>query len=173
MKYLWLHGNIFFSQTSSVKVHLWAMGSPSDAWISEGEKMYVKRIERYLPFEFKNIQPGKISTDRSKVLNAEAAWLKLQFDSSPSKIILLDEKGPQMTSQAFALHLDQWRQGTHKRVVFLIGSAYGFDASVYGLADASLGLSAMTLPHQICRMVFLEQLYRACTILKGEAYHHE
>ncbi|MEP6647443.1 MAG: 23S rRNA (pseudouridine(1915)-N(3))-methyltransferase RlmH [Saprospiraceae bacterium] len=156
-----------------MKVHLWAMGSPSDAWISEGEKMYVKRIEHYLPFEFKSIQSGKGSTDRSKVLNAEASWLKQQFDSAPSKIILLDEKGPQMTSPVFAKHLDQWRQGTHKRVVFLIGSAYGFDVSVHKLADTSLSLSTMTLPHQICRLVFLEQLYRACTILKGEAYHHE
>ncbi|MEO6131898.1 MAG: 23S rRNA (pseudouridine(1915)-N(3))-methyltransferase RlmH [Saprospiraceae bacterium] len=156
-----------------MKVHLWAMGAVSDGWVSEGEKIYVKRIERYLPFEYKCIQPGKSSKDKIKVLTAEANWLKDQLESIPSKIILLDEKGPQFTSEHFARRLEKWQQGTHKRLVFLIGSAYGFDDSVYALANETLGISSLTLPHQICRLVFLEQVYRACTILKGESYHHE
>jgi 23S rRNA (pseudouridine1915-N3)-methyltransferase len=103
----------------------------------------------------------------------EAKWLLTQFDATPSKVILLDEKGPQLSSVDFAQQLESWRQGSHKRVIFVVGSAYGFDQSLYSRADHLLGLSAMTLPHQLCRVLMLEQLYRACTILKGESYHHE
>ncbi|MBP8085757.1 MAG: 23S rRNA (pseudouridine(1915)-N(3))-methyltransferase RlmH, partial [Saprospiraceae bacterium] len=77
-----------------------------------------------------------------------------------------------LTSVHFSKRFENWRQGSHKRLVFVIGSAYGFDPKVYDRADELLGLSAMTLPHQLCRLMMLEQLYRACTILRGESYHH-
>jgi 23S rRNA (pseudouridine1915-N3)-methyltransferase len=149
------------------------MGASSDDWVSKGEQLYVRRIERYLPFEYKCIQVASNSNNSKEVLSAEAKWLKKQFELIPSKIILLDETGPQLTSKKFAERLEQWRQGSHKRVVFLIGSAYGFDRSVHEIVNEKIGLSTMTLPHQICRIVFLEQIYRACTILRGESYHHE
>ncbi len=155
-----------------MKVHLWAYGAASDGWISEGEKLYAKRIGHYLPFEFKVIQPLK-SNNASLVLIAEAKWLQQQIEKTPSKIILLDEKGPQLTSVQFAKKLEQLRHGSYRRLIFLIGSAYGFNEGIYKSADELLSLSLMTLPHQICRLVFLEQIYRACTILKGESYHHE
>lgn len=155
-----------------MKVHLWAFGNLSDKWVSDGEKLYSKRIEHYLSFEYKTIQPSK-SNVASQVLVAESKWLQQQIDTTPSKIILLDEKGPQLTSVQFSKKFDQWRQGSHRRLIFLIGSAYGFDKSVYEKADELLSLSAMTLPHQLCRLLFLEQIYRACTILRGESYHHE
>ena len=156
-----------------MKVHLWAMGASSDAWVSEGENLYASRIIRYMPFEYKCVNPGKSSTDRLKVLTSESNWLRQQFETTPSKVIMLDEKGPQLTSMQFAKKIENWRQGSHKRLVFLIGSAYGYDDAVYKMADEMLSLSAMTLPHQVCRLVFLEQVYRACTILRGESYHHE
>src|SRR5688572_26585112 len=131
-----------------MKVHLWASGAASDGWVSEGEKMYIKRIEHYLPFEYKNIHPAK-SNNKEKVLAEEAKWLLQQFQKIPSKIILLDEKGPQLTSVQFSKKLEQWRQGSHKRIIFLIGSAYGYDDVVKHKADELLGLSKMTLPHQL------------------------
>jgi 23S rRNA (pseudouridine1915-N3)-methyltransferase len=155
-----------------MKVHLWAMGASSEKWIAEGEHVYVRRIEHYMPFEYMNAQPGKSSSNKTQVLAAEAKWIKQQNETASSKIILLDQKGTQFSSEQFANKLQQWRQGSHKRLVFLIGSAYGYDPLIYKMADELLGLSAMTLPHQLCRIVFLEQLYRACTILKGESYHH-
>lgn len=155
-----------------MKVHLWCMGSASDDWVIQGEKLYTKRLNRYLPFEYKCVQISK-NKDQTKVLAEEGKWLIAQLDSTPTKLILLDEKGPQLTSLKFSERLDTWRQGNHKRLVFLIGSAYGFDKTVYDRADELLGLSAMTLPHQLCRLMMLEQLYRACTILRGESYHHE
>lgn len=154
-----------------MKVHLWAMGASSDAWVTEGEDLYRKRIDRYLPFEYKCIQPSK-SNQKNVVLAEEAKWLLQQFDASASRVILLDEKGPQLTSVNFATKLETWRQGSHKRLIFVIGSAYGFDQKVYDRSDGLLGISDMTLPHQLCRLMMLEQIYRACTILRGESYHH-
>jgi 23S rRNA (pseudouridine1915-N3)-methyltransferase len=148
------------------------MGTPSDDWVNRGELMYSKRISHYMPFEFKAITASKNKTP-SQVLQEEGRWLMRQFDQVPSKVILLDERGPQLTSVQFANKLDQWRQGSYKQLVFVIGSAYGFSEELQNRADGLLAISTMTLPHQLCRVLMLEQLYRACTILKGESYHHE
>lgn len=154
-----------------MKVHLWAFGAPSDDWVAKGEKIYTDRIGRYMPFEYKTHHATKqIAADQ--VLNAEGKWLTNQLLQTPAKLILLDEKGPSFTSVQFARQLEQWRQGTHKRLIFLIGSAYGFSQETYAAADHTMSISAMTLPHQLCRLLFLEQIYRACTILRGENYHH-
>lgn len=80
-----------------MKVHLWAMGATSDAWVAQGEAIYKKRIERYLPFEYKCVQPSK-SIVKDQVLAAEAKWIKQQLDASPTFLVLLDEKGSQLTS---------------------------------------------------------------------------
>jgi 23S rRNA (pseudouridine1915-N3)-methyltransferase len=154
-----------------MKVHLWAFGSNSDSWVMEGEKLYTRRIEHYLTFEYKCIQATK-SNHQSQVLEAESKWIRQQIENAPAKIILLDEKGSQFTSVAFSKKLEQWRQGSHRRLIFLIGSAYGFDDETRKLADEIMSISSMTLPHQLCRLLFLEQIYRACTILRGESYHH-
>lgn len=154
-----------------MKVHLWAMGAASDPWVIQGEQLFTKRIERYMPFEYRCI-PASKSKVTEQVLAAEAKWLFQQIENTPTFLVLLDEKGKQCTSVQLATHLEKWRQGSHKQVVFMIGSSYGFDASVKKRADALLGLSLLTLPHQLARLVTLEQLYRACTILKGESYHH-
>src|SRR5262245_29322813 len=113
-----------------MKVHLWAMGASSDAWVAQGEEIYKKRIERYLPFDYKCIQPSK-SAVKEQVLAAEAKWISQQVETTPTYLVVLDEKGKQFTSVQLSQKLEQWRQGTHKQVAFLIGSAYGFDSSVY------------------------------------------
>jgi 23S rRNA (pseudouridine1915-N3)-methyltransferase len=154
-----------------MKVHLWAMGADSDPWVAQGEAMFKKRIERYMPFEYKCIQVSR-SKITDQVLSAEAKWLKQQTDSTPTFLVLLDEKGKQLTSVQLASQLEKWRQGSHKQLAFLIGSSFGFDPAVYQQADTLLGLSLMTLPHQLARLIMLEQLYRACSIQKGESYHH-
>ena len=154
-----------------MKVCLWAFGAPSDDWVKKGEDLFARRIDRYMPFEYKTIQPSK-NNQSAIVLAEEAKWLLQQCQTIPSKLILLDEKGPQLTSVQFASRLEQWRQGSHKRLLFVIGSAYGFQENIYQQADQLLGLSAMTLPHQLCRLMMLEQIYRGCTILRHEAYHH-
>ncbi len=155
-----------------MRVHLWAMGAPSDDWVARGESLYVKRIERYMPFEYKTHLVTK-SANANAVLEAEGQWMERQLDQVPTRLILLDERGKSLSSTALASKLEAWRQGTQKRVVFLIGSAYGFHPEVREKAHEVISLSALTLPHQLVRLVMLEQLYRACTILRGESYHHE
>jgi 23S rRNA (pseudouridine1915-N3)-methyltransferase len=154
-----------------MKVHLWALGAESDPWVMQGESLFKKRIERYMPFDYKCIQPSK-SKVTEQVLSAEAKWLMQQIGTTPTFLVLLDEKGKQLTSVQLSTQLEKWRQGSHKQLVFLIGSSYGFDPSVYQRADALLGLSLLTFPHQLARLIMLEQLYRACTIQRGESYHH-
>lgn len=147
------------------------MGAPSDDWVARGESLFVKRIERYMPFEYKTRQVSK-SQHPESVLEAEGTWLLKQLDDTPTRLILLDERGKSITSPGLAGKLDEWRQGSHKRLVFLVGSAYGFHPAVRGRAQEVLSLSAMTLPHQLVRLIMLEQLYRACSIQRGESYHH-
>ena len=154
-----------------MKVHLWAMGAASDPWVTEGESIYVKRIERYMPFEYKCI-PASKSKITEQVLAAESKWLFQQLDTTSTLLVILHESGKQLTSQQLANQLEKWRQGSHKQVAFVIGSSYGFAPEVIKRADVILGLSLMTMPHMIARLVVLEQLYRACTIQKGESYHH-
>lgn len=155
-----------------MKVHLWSFGAPSDDWVAKGESHFVKRIERYMPFSFELFRPSK-ATEKSTVLQAEGAWLRKQIETTPTFTILLDEKGKSLTSTQLASKLDQWRQGSHKRLIFVIGSAYGFDPAVKEMANEVIRISDLTLPHQLVRLLMLEQIYRACTILKGESYHHE
>lgn len=155
-----------------MKVHLWAFGSPSDLWVQEGEQLYVKRIQRYIPFEYKTILRSK-SQQSNVVLAEEANWLLTQLEKTASTVILLDERGPQLTSRQFASKLETWRRDSPKRLIFLIGSAYGFREDLKNRIHEKLSLSRMTLPHQLCRLIFLEQLYRACTIWRGESYHHD
>jgi 23S rRNA (pseudouridine1915-N3)-methyltransferase len=154
-----------------MKVHLWAMGAASEDWLAKGESVYQKRIQHYLPFEYKIFNPSKDKTP-AQVLTAESQWLQQQLSQSPTFLVLLDERGKQFTSIELAAKLEQWRQGSHKRLVFLIGSAYGFDATVHEKANEKFSLSRLTFPHQLCRLIMLEQLYRACTIGRGESYHH-
>ena len=88
-------------------------------------------------------------------------------------VVLLDERGKQYTSVEFAHHLEQKMLGCVKRLVFVVGGPYGFADKVYRRADERISLSRMTFSHQMVRMIFVEQIYRAMTILKGEPYHHE
>jgi 23S rRNA (pseudouridine1915-N3)-methyltransferase len=88
-------------------------------------------------------------------------------------VILLDEKGSELSSSQFAGYLDKKAIGSVSSIVFVIGGPYGFDASVYQRANDKLSLSRMTFSHQMVRLFFVEQLYRAYTIIKGEPYHHE
>lgn len=154
-----------------MKVYLWAMGAGSDAWVKQGELMYQKRIERYMPFEYKSVQVSK-SVVKEQVLAAESKWILQHADATPTLLVLLDERGKQLTSVQLASQLEKWRQGSHRQLAFVTGSAYGFEKSVYDRADALLGLSLLTLPHQLARLILLEQIYRACTISRGESYHH-
>lgn len=134
---------------------------------------YAERIGHYMPFDFVTIPELKntksLSEEQQK--NAEGEQILKQIQSSDT-VVLLDEHGKELRSVEYARWLAQ-KQQTVRRLVFVIGGPYGFSPEVYERANEKLSLSKMTFSHQMVRLVFAEQLYRACTIIKGEPYHHE
>lgn len=134
---------------------------------------YAERIGHYMPFVITTIPELKntksLSEEQQKEKEAEMILRAVQ---SSDIVVLLDEHGTMFRSVEFASWLER-QQHTARRLVFVIGGPYGFARSVYDRADAKISLSKMTFSHQMVRLVFCEQLYRACTIIKGEPYHHE
>ena len=137
-------------------------------------EIFCKRIPHYIPFEMKVIPDLKntrnLTEDQQKEKEGE---LILQQLTGGDELILLDEKGQQKSSVGFARFLEKKMLVGTKQLIFVIGGPYGFSAKVYEKAAQKMSLSAMTFSHQMVRLIFLEQLYRAFTIIKGEPYHHE
>ncbi len=135
---------------------------------------YIKRIKHYLNFEFielPDVKRGKkISSEVLKKLEAEIILSKIEKED---EVILLDDKGKQFTSKKFSDFWEQKMIYSHCPIVVVVGGAYGFSEKVYQRANSKLSLSLMTFSHQMIRLLFVEQLYRAMTIIKKEPYHHE
>ena len=143
-------------------------------YIREGMAIYEKRLGRYLSFsriEIPALQ-GTSSLSQEEVRNREGQLI-LKKLKPEDRVIILDEKGSRYTSTAWAARLSHLMDIVTRSVVFIIGGAYGFSAKVRERADETLSLSDMTFSHQIIRLFFEEQLYRAMTIIKGEPYHNE
>lgn len=157
-----------------MKIVLLQIDKTQDAYISEGAEIYVKRLQHYTAFDYRTIQVPKQVRQRSFAeQKAEEAKLILAEIAAEDQLILLDEKGKEMSSVEFSKYIQQKQNAAHKRLYFLIGGPFGFDESVYKRANGKISLSKMTFSHQMVRLFFVEQLYRAFTILKGEKYHHE
>lgn len=156
-----------------MKVEAWFIGKTTEAYLKEGIDKYCKKLPHYIPFEQVIIpdvkKGGKLSVLQLKQREAEAVMKKLKPQDG---LILLDEKGKQMSSKALAFWVDRQLQMPYRRLVFLVGGAFGFDESLYQRANGKLSLSAMTFSHQMVRLFLLEQLYRAMTILRNEPYHN-
>ena len=157
-----------------MKVKLVSLGKTDESYLAEGMKEYGTRIRRYLPLEIIEIPGLKNASHLGKQeWKAKEAIKILPVFTPDDIIILLDEKGKEMTSIEFSSFLNQKFSSGSKNLVFVIGGPYGFDESVKKKAHFRLSLSQMTFSHQMVRLFFLEQLYRALTILRNEAYHHE
>ena len=134
---------------------------------------YAERISHYMPFDIVTIPELKntksLSEEQQKQAEGELILKQLQPSDT---VVLLDEHGRQYRSIEFARWLEQKQQNA-RRLVFIIGGPYGFSPDVYTRANEQLSLSLMTFSHQMIRLTFTEQIYRACTIIKGEPYHHE
>ena len=156
-----------------MKIELWAIGKTNEAYLREGMKIYTDRLAHYLSFELIVIPDLKKSKNLSpEQIKAKEGQLILQKLKPGDYLILLDEKGKSYTSTAFAKYLDQLQMSSHRKIIFLIGGAFGFSPEVYQKAQSQLTLSKMTFSHQMIRLFFLEQLYRGMTILRGEPYHN-
>ena len=156
-----------------MKVKLIVVGKTDQDYLQHGISLFHKRIIHYLPFEYQVIPDLKntrsLSEEQQKEREGE---LLLGQIKTGDELILLDEKGKQFRSVEFARFLEKKMLDGTKNLVFVIGGPYGFSRSVYNLASAGVSLSGMTFSHQMVRLIFSEQLYRALTIIKGEPYHH-
>lgn len=157
-----------------MKVEFWLIGKTAFPYLDEGMAVYEKRLGHYLPYstivlpDVKNA--GNMQPDLLKQKEGEIVIARLKKDDL---LVLLDERGKQYTSLEFAVFMEQKLQLSAKKMVFLVGGAWGFSEGVYQRADFKISLSKMTFSHQMVRLFFMEQLYRAMTILRGESYHNE
>lgn len=150
------------------------VGKTNSSYIQEGEKEYIKRIKKYTNFNYTEVPVLKNASKLSEQeLKKKEGELLLKKISKESYIVLLDENGREMGSVEFADKVNNYQIRNIRDLCFIVGGAYGFSEDVYRRANEKLSLSRMTFSHQIIRMFFLEQLYRAFTIIKGEPYHHK
>ena len=156
-----------------MKILFLVIGKTDEDYLVTGIKKYVGRLGHYVPFEMKELPDIR----NRKTLNEEQqkkaeSFLLLQQLQPGDQVVLLDEKGKSYTSVELSEILEKQMASGVKRLVFVVGGPYGFAQEVYDRADTMLSLSPMTFSHQMVRLIFVEQLYRAFTILKGEPYHH-
>jgi len=157
-----------------MKITLLAVGKTEDKYLIEGIEKYLGRLKHYIGFNFVIIPDIKNTKNLTQAQQkSKEAELILKQISNLDTVILMDEKGKKYTSVLFADYLNKQMIGSVQQLVFIIGGPYGFDESGYKRANGSISLSDMTFSHQMVRLFFVEQLYRAFSILKGEPYHHE
>lgn len=156
-----------------MKTELLFVGKTSDKRFEQAIDDYIKRVEHYMPVKLTVIPALKntknLSEEQQKTAEGELILRQLQPGDT---LVLCDERGKEMRSMEFA----KWLEGLQtraRRLVMVIGGPYGFSEAVYKRADCMVSLSRMTFSHQMVRLVLAEQIYRACTIIKGEPYHHE
>ena len=156
-----------------MKIALIQVGGTVDSYLKTGVDEYLKRLKHYTSFEIIELKDqknaSKLSRDQLKIKEAKDILAKV---NNGDFVVVLDERGKQQTSEDFAQFIqDKMNQSTRK-LVFLIGGAFGFEQQLYDRANYQLSLSDMTFSHRMIRLLFTEQLYRAFTILRGEPYHH-
>jgi 23S rRNA (pseudouridine1915-N3)-methyltransferase len=158
----------------ALKVKFICIGKTGKSFLEEGENEYLKRLKHYVQVERIEIpdlkNQKKLTFDQIKEQEGKEIISKL---APGDQLILLDERGDQFSSVQFSSFLQQKFNSGGKAIAFAVGGAYGFSQQVYSTATGKISLSKMTFSHQMVRMIFFEQLYRAMTILKGEPYHHE
>jgi len=145
-------------------------GKTNDQLLANQCAIYAKRISNYTKFEWKETQDIK-SLPPNEMKIKEGDLIK-KIIQKGDYIILLDETGSTFTSAQFAAHITKKQIENKKHIVFALGGAHGFSDALYDLANEKISLSKMTFPHQMVRLIFLEQLYRAFTIINNEPYHH-
>lgn len=157
-----------------MKINLLVVGKTNHSSLIELQNEYQKRLKHYIGFEMLTIPELKNTKNLSEneQKEKEGELILKQLDVS-DYLILLDEKGKQLSSVEFSTFISKKMLSSHKSIVFVVGGPYGFSPKIYNRANGLISLSKMTFSHQMIRVIFVEQLYRAFTILKGEPYHHE
>ena len=157
-----------------MRINLVCMGKTDDKEITNLVKYYQNRLPKYWNFEIIEIPDVKNAKNLSPdLLKKEEGKLFLNLIENSDTVVLLDEKGNQFTSREFASKIDNWMSSSVKKVSIIIGGAYGFSEEMYERANEKMSLSKMTFTHQMIRLFFVEQIYRADQILQGKPYHND
>lgn len=157
-----------------MNIILTVIGKTDNSFVSEGCDEYFKRIKRYLKFEFKVIRDLKNSGNLDENVQKKMEGDKILDGILDSDVVvLLDENGKEFSSREFAGFVSKQMNASVKSLVFVVGGPYGFSEEVYKRANYKISLSRMTFSHQLIRLIFAEQLYRAFAIINNEPYHHD
>lgn len=157
-----------------MKITLMVVGKTTTANLRSGIEEYAKRVNRYIPFDIVELPDIKTSRKLTEAKQKETEGEMMLSRIQPSDyVVLLDEHGKEMTSREFSQNLEKKAQTVSKQLYFIVGGPYGFSPEVYSRANEKLSLSKMTFPHEMVRLFFVEQLYRAMTIQRNEPYHHD
>ena len=165
---------LILPKIQKMKIVLITIGKTNEKYLIEGISDYQKRLKHYTNFErieIANIKNAK-NFSESELMKKEGELILKQIQNS-DHLVLLDDKGKDFSSQKFAQKLQQWMLSGKKRLVFVVGGAFGFSDEIYKIGNEKLSLSKMTFSHQMVRLFFVEQIYRGYTILNNEPYHHE
>ena len=157
-----------------MKIHFWSVGKNHEPYVKAGVEEFTKRISKYYPVEWSIIPLPKNSGMLSEAdLKKKEGEMILNWLQKEDYLIALDERAKQLNSEGLAEFIMKRTNESTKNLVFLIGGAYGIDEAVMKRADFKWSLSQLVFPHQLVRLILAEQVYRACTILRNEKYHHQ
>lgn len=157
-----------------MKIILLVVGKTNDTYLSHAIADYEKRLKHYIPLQIEVIPDIKNTKNMPfEVQKEKSCESILKYLQDSDELVLLDERGKEFSSVQFADYMEKKMSTVSKRMVFVIGGPYGFSEALYARANGKLSVSKMTFSHQMIRLIFIEQLYRAMTIIKGEPYHHE
>lgn len=157
-----------------MKITLLAMGQTEKNWIKDGLDVYTSRLSHYVQFSVKEIPELKNASALSpEQIKAKEGEIIMKALKGTDDVILLDEHGKEYSSLEWASAIEKKISAGNRDIVFVIGGPYGFSRQVYERCNGKVSLSRMTFSHQMARVIFAEQLYRAFTIIKGQPYHHE
>jgi 23S rRNA (pseudouridine1915-N3)-methyltransferase len=157
-----------------MKIQFWSIGKPHEKYIKEGVEDFTKRISKYFKVEWNIIAPPKNAGVMSETeLKKQEAEILFQAFNDDDYLVLLDERGKNISSEELADVLQKRANESTKKIVFLIGGAFGVDEKIMKRAEFTWSLSKLVFPHMLVRLILAEQVYRACTILRNEKYHHQ
>ena len=158
----------------NMKLHFWSIGKNNEPYIKEGVEDFTNRISKYYPVEWTIIplpkNAGLMSENELKKKEGDIVLERLNKDDY---LVVLDERGKQFNSESLAEFIMKRSNESVKNLIFLIGGAFGLEEAVLKRANYKWSLSSLTFPHQLVRLLLAEQVYRACTILRNEKYHHK
>lgn len=157
-----------------MKLLLWSIGKPHDKELKAAIDQFTQRCNNYFTVEWNIIAPPKNAGSMNEVeLKKKEAEIILNMLEKSDYLVALDERGKQLSSEGLAEFINTRANESVRRLIFLIGGAYGIDEAVLKAAQLKWSLSNLTFPHQLVRLILAEQLYRSFTILRNEKYHHK